>query len=302
MSEWTMIGVPTSAGAHHGGLELAPAALRKAGLVDRLVEAGVSVTDAGDLPGAEFAVDREHPAARNLTAVVRVARDVAGAVTDIVRGGSRPLVVGGDCTITVGVIAGFRRIHPDVALAYVDGEADLGSTPSGDSPGILDASGIAHLLGRSNATLELAGLDGPPPLLQPASIALLGTDRRETTQEQWQFITDAGISCAQNTQLSADPEGSARRALEALAGSHVSPGNLVVHFDADVVDSGDLPLGNFPHYGSGVLLADAVRCLRVLLADPAAGGLVLTEVNPTHDPDGRLLDRYTRGVAASLAG
>ena len=32
---------------------------------------------------------------------------------------------------------------------------------------------------------------------------------------------------------------------------------IVVHFDVDVVDSGDLPLlGNFPHYASGVRLDD----------------------------------------------
>ena len=66
MTEWTIIGVPTSAGAHHAGQDRAPAALRKAGLVERLTGAGVTVHDAGDLPGGMFALDREHPEARNL--------------------------------------------------------------------------------------------------------------------------------------------------------------------------------------------------------------------------------------------
>jgi arginase len=302
MTEWTMIGVPSSAGAHHGGLELAPAALRKAGLVDRLIGAGVSITDAGDLPGAAFAVDREHPASRNLAAVIRVARQVADAVADVARGGSRPLVVGGDCTITLGVVAGMARVNPGVGLAYVDGEADLGSAQTGDSPGILDAAGIAHLLGLANAAPGLAGLDGPPPLLAPSRLALIGSDPREMTADQRQFIADAGISCAEAAELSADPEGVARRALAALSGPGSSIGPLVVHFDADVVDSADLPLGNFPHYASGVLFEHAVRCLRVLLADPACVCLVLTEVNPTHDPDGSLLDSYVAGVATALAG
>jgi arginase len=190
MTEWTMIGVPSSAGAHHGGLELAPAALRKAGLVDRLIGAGVSITDAGDLPGAAFAVDREHPASRNLAAVIRVARQVADAVADVARGGSRPLVVGGDCTITLGVVAGMARVNPGVGLAYVDGEADLGSAQTGDSPGILDAAGIAHLLGLANAAPGLAGLDGPPPLLAPSRLALIGSDPREMTADQRQLIAD----------------------------------------------------------------------------------------------------------------
>jgi arginase len=295
MAEWTMIGVPTSAGAHHAGQELAPSALRKAGIVERLTAAGVALRDAGDLSGARFAVDHEHPRARNLAAVVTVARGVADAVAAVLAAGRRPLLVGGDCTITLGAIAGFRRSEPAVCLAYVDGDADLSAGKPGES-GILDSAGIAHLLG--GGAPELAGLDGQPPLLTPARLAIVGCDPREVSAEERQLLADRGISYAEAAELSANPEGAARRALSALA----RPGGpVVVHFDVDVVDSADLPLGNYPHYGSGVLLEHAVRCLRVLLADPACAGLVLTEVNPTHDPDGGLLDRYVSGLAAALA-
>jgi arginase len=298
MTEWTMIGVPTAAGAHHAGQDRAPGALRQAGLVDRLLAAGVSLADDGDLPGASFAVDREHPDARNVPAVVRVAREVADAVTGIVRGGGKPLVVGGDCTITLGVVAGVRRVFPGVGLAYVDGDVDLGS--GGDSTGILDASGIAHLLGLG--TTELAAVDGPPPLLQPSRLALIGADPRESTAGQRQYIADAGISLTYAAEFNADPEGAARRALAVLAGPDGRREPVVVHFDIDVVDSGDLPLGNFPHYGSGVQFEQAIRAIRVLVADPACAALVLTEVNPTYDPDGSLLDRYTAGVASAFTG
>jgi arginase family enzyme len=36
MRNWVIIGVPTSAGYHYAGQELAPAALRAAGLAERL--------------------------------------------------------------------------------------------------------------------------------------------------------------------------------------------------------------------------------------------------------------------------
>jgi arginase family enzyme len=65
------------------------------------------VTRAGGKP---FAVNHDHPA-RNLAAVGRVACRVADAVTKALDAGLAPLVVGGDCTITLGVIAGFRRHH-----------------------------------------------------------------------------------------------------------------------------------------------------------------------------------------------
>jgi arginase family enzyme len=69
-------------------------------------------------------------------------------------------VVGGDCTITLGVIAGFRRRYPDVGLIYADKDADLRTPETADSI-ILDATGVAHLLGHGSA--ELAQLGGPPP-------------------------------------------------------------------------------------------------------------------------------------------
>ncbi|HTX83966.1 MAG TPA: arginase family protein [Streptosporangiaceae bacterium] len=292
---WMVIGVPTSAGAHHAGQERAPAALRAAGLADRLQTRGLTVADAGDLPVSVFAVDHEHPRARNLAAVVKVAREVADAVASAVEAGLRPLVLGGDCTITLGVIAGFRQVHPGTGLAYVDGDVDLGAV-SAESSGILDATGIWHLLGYGEP--ELAGLAGNPPLLDPSRLAIVGCDPREVTEDGRRFLADHRVSYTDGPGLIADPEAAGRKALAALAGS----GPMVVHFDVDVVDSGDLPLGNFPHYNSGVRLTDVERCLRVLLADASCAGLVLTEVNPTYDPDGSQLDRYLEALTTALAG
>src|SRR5260221_10420781 len=177
MNEWVMIGVPTSAGAHHAGQELAPDALRAAGLADRLLEAGLTVTDAGNLPGAVFAPDRDAPGARNLAAVIRVAADVAGAVAKVVASDRLPLVLGGDCTITIGAVAGLVRCHPDGGLIYVDGDADLG-VPGDASSGILDSMGISHLLGRGAP--ELAGLRGQGPPPEPRPHPILGSDSRGT--------------------------------------------------------------------------------------------------------------------------
>jgi arginase len=302
MSDWVVIGVPSSAGAHHAGQERTPEALRQAGLIDRLRAAGESVTDAGDLPGANFAVDRENPEARSLDAVVRVASEVADAVArQLASGlgsgsaGPLPLVIGGDCTITLGVIAGFKRSRPDVRLVYVDGDCDLG-TP-GDGTGIFDSMGVAHLLGYGAA--ELAGLAGSAPLLAPRRLAVVGGDPRETSDAGRELLAAAGVFLAEGPEVIADPAGVARRALAAV---DAAGGPVVVHFDVDAVDSGDLPLANFPHYGSGLLLEHAVACLRVLRSHPSFAGLVLTEVNPTHDRDGSQLTRYTDALVTVLAG
>jgi len=295
MAEWVVIGVPTSAGAHHAGQELAPDALRAAGLTGRLAAAGLSVADEGNLPGGMFAPDRGATGGRNLAAVVRVADEVAEAVAAIASGGRLPLVLGGDCTITIGAVAGLRRCHQDASLIYVDGDADI-EVPGDGGSGILDSMGISHLLGRGAP--ELARLGGRAPLLEPARLAILGSDPRETADAGRGYLAGLGVSFQEAPAFIADPAGAAERALAAVtpASEH-----LLVHFDVDVVDSADLPLGNFPHYGSGVRLEHVVPGLRVLRAHPSFAGLVLTEVNPTHDPTGSQLGRLIDALVSALA-
>ena len=68
----------------------------------------------------------------------------------------------------------------------------------------------------------------------------------------------------------------------------------------DAVDSGDLPLANFPHYGTGVPLAVAGQVLSVMFEAPALSAVVLTEVNPSYDPSGDSLGRYLETVTGAL--
>lgn len=59
--------------------------------------------------------------------------------------------------------------------------------------------------------------------------------------------TSAGSHHAGQDRAPADPAGCAAGALAAVAAA----ASLVVHFDVDVIDGRDLPLANFPHYGTG---------------------------------------------------
>jgi arginase len=295
-ADLVVLGVASSAGTHHAGQELAPRALRDAGFVDRLRSAGLSVEDRGDVVREVFTADQAHPRHRNLDAVVRVARAVAQAVADAVEQGSVPVVVGGDCTITLGVVAGVQRTRPRAGLFYFDGDADV-STPDTTTSGVLDAMGVAHLLGAADT--DLARLGGARPALSERRLVLFGYDAGdpesapEAMLRQW-----PGLLRFSDRQVRADPVGCAAAALRALDETSEA---VIVHFDVDAVDSGDLPLANFPHYGTGVALEQAVQALTAAAAAPNLAAIVLTEVNPTHDPAGRQLRRYVRAVAGSLS-
>ena len=290
-----VLGVASSAGTHHAGQEQAPAALRAAGLVDRLRGGGIDVEDRGDLVHEVFAADEMASRARNLAAVVRVARTAADAVAGTLAGGALPLVLGGDCTITLGVVAGVQRIDPAAGLLYFDGDADL-STPDTTSSGVLDAMGIAHLLGLADT--ELARLGPRTPALDDDRVALIGYDGSDA--ESFSGTTLAArpdLVAFADHEVRADPERCARDAVASVGRRATS---VIAHFDVDAVDSRDLPLANYPHYGTGVALADAARVLTVLCAAPGLAAIVLTEVNPSHDPTGRQLARYVDAVAPAI--
>jgi arginase len=294
-SRVVVLGVASSAGTHHAGQDQAPAALRSAGFLDRLRAEGVTVEDRGDVVHEVFVADAMGSTARNLAAVVRVARVVADAVADALADGALPVILGGDCTITLGVVAGAQRHDSGTGLLYLDGDADL-STPATTSSGVLDAMGIAHLLGLADT--DLARLGVVVPTLTDERLALIGYDETDAETFAAAVLRDrpALVRFADH-QVRADPAGCASAARTAVEG-HTS--SVVVHFDVDAVDSRDLPLANYPHYGTGISLAAAGEVLRVLCAAPTLAAIVLTEVNPSYDPAGRQLARYVDTVAAAI--
>ena len=171
-----LIGVPTSMGAFAPGQEKGPEALREADLLGRLSRAGVEVVDHGDGGGVRrWRPDKGNRRAQNLPAVVEVVRETAGRVGKAHAAGHLPLVVGGDCTIELGTVAGL--LPPEgsggrLGLIYFDVHPDL-NVPASVGEGALDWMGMAHMLGEEGAAeplsqrrapLSLAGRRGCVPL------------------------------------------------------------------------------------------------------------------------------------------
>jgi arginase len=290
-----VLGVPSAAGAYGNGVALAPAALRDAGLLEALRDRGVAVTDAGDLPFVPFAPDPANPRKQNLGTVVSVAREVATEVAAISAAGDIPLVFGGNCSLTLGVIAGLCAAKPDLALAYFDGDADM-STPERTVSGVIDAMGIATMLGLEGAPQELAGIGPRVPLMEGRRIAIVGYDDAELAAEPKAQLVERGVHLMPGDSVRGNGSAAAGDALTALADRD----GLIVHFDVDVVDSTDLPLGQFPHFNQGVSLDDAIEVLARLLAAPDVLAILVTEINPDNDPDGVHVQRLSDGVADAL--
>jgi arginase len=136
-----LIGVPSGAGACGVGQHGTPAALRAAGLAERLADAGMAVSDLGDSPPWPWRPDRTNRRAQNLGAVVEQVRTTATRVADGLAVPVRiALVLGGDCTIGIGTVAGAQSVLGDIDL-----HADL-NTPASAGDGALDWMALAHML------------------------------------------------------------------------------------------------------------------------------------------------------------
>jgi len=273
-----LIGAPSSAAAFEPGLEKAPAAIRAAGLVEKLQSAGYEVLDHGDCAPHHFSQDDEHPRARNAAEVVAGLNELRLRAEQAVKSGALLLVLGGECVQAMGVVAAARRYYKHVNLLWVDRDADL-NTPATTPSGRLDGMVVAHFTGRGAA--ELVRFWGEPPLVREPDITLFGLERIDPPEQD--FLNKSPI----RRVLAVDIQsvGAAKAAKDALDHLHAEAREFVLHFDTDVIAAEDF--GAVPVPGSGGLRLDEVReALRIFAASKNLLAIDVVEFNPEKDPDG----------------
>jgi arginase len=296
-----LLGVPTSAAGLALGHERAPAALRTAGLVERLREAGYEVNDLGDDPAQLYQPDEESPRARNLPRVLKALEALKPRVEMAVKSCALPLILGGDCSIALATVAGLHRYFRNVSILYMDRDADL-NVPATTPSGCLDGMVVSHLAGRGAA--ELVRFWSEPPLVREPDIALFGVDRLDPPEEG--VLQHSPI----RRYLAADVKrmGAAAAAEAAVVGMHGGSQALshefVLHFDVDVISSEDFSATNLP--ASGGLSLDEVRqALEVFVRQKHLAAIEVTAFNPERDPDGsaarKLVDLIVTVLATRLA-
>ena len=295
--ELGLLGVPSSAAAHGPGQEKAPAALRRAGLVERLTAAGVRLADYGDLPPARWRPDPDQRRPHNLRAVVGVLGEASRGVGAVLADGRAPLVLGGECTVTIAVMSAFRDRGTAPALLYMDGGVDL-FTPATNPTGILDSMAVAHLLDEPGAAAELAGLGRARPLLADDRLLLFGYSPDHGVQQQ--VMGRRGLAGIPADRVRGRPREAAQ---EALARVTAAADRFLVHLDVDVVDFLDLPMADIPQHNAGLTFDEAMTCLAVFAGHQGLAGLVVTELNPDQGAeDGSTADTLVGGLVGALAG
>jgi arginase len=293
-----VIGVPTSAGAFAPGQEQGPGALRAAGLLQSLREAGAAVHDRGDREVWRWRPDRQNRRAQNIAAVVEIVNDTARRVADAASGGEFTLVLGGDCTVGIGTVVGHMATGERVGLVYFDTHADL-NVPNSVRGGALDWMGMAHMLGETGARPELASVGPRVPLLDTSQVVLFAWGPDQATAFEREVIQRRQLPVIPVDEVAADPECAAARALAVL---EERCDRILMHFDVDVIDFTDVPLSENWGRNEGLAYDTTMSALAALLASRGLAGVTITELNPDHAEQGAgSIDRFVASVTERLA-
>lgn len=238
------------------GMGRAPEALLNTGLVGVLENDGHSVA----------VVERNMNLGEGdrLTLMGRHLATLANAVAQAKQAGRLPVILGGDCTVAIGVVAGLRRaLHENLGIAWFDAHGDF-NTPDTTISGFLGGMPLACCCGRGLETLrEATGLTQP---VNEAHVSILG-------------VRD--LDPAEKALLDTTPVR--RYAPNELANFQADARPTYLHFDIDVLD---------PQYAPGVnyLTPNGLTPEAVLTAakqiHPYLAALSFTAVDPEIDSTG----------------
>jgi arginase len=235
-SEWFLLGAPWDSSGSGRGEAWAPDALRRAGLRDRVdvdlgdAATGISGDQRDETTGVRAPADTV-AAAHALAAALRT------GMHD--HPGRRPLVVGGDCSLLLGVFAQARSAFGEVGLWMVDGHPDFLDPRDSDTGETAD-SALAVLTG--DGPPGLVELGAAVPMVAARHVALIG--HRSTGLDAASAAElarlPAEVSTIDSGAVMRDPGGAGNRAAAWADGLRVP---MWLHVDVDVLDPSVLAAG-----------------------------------------------------------
>jgi arginase len=249
------------------GMARAGSALLTRQTIDRLGDAGARVD------GVAAVSMQLRPNADPITGLALINAQLAEAVADALRKGIAPVLVGGNCSHTIGMIAGIQAaqgITTRLGLLWLDAHGDF-NTPRTSHSGMLGGMPVAVAAGLCwPQWREGAGQQVPLPTNRIVMVDVRNLDLEEealiraTDVEVVRFGNDFEI-------------GSIAAAIDRLA---VDCDQIYVHVDADILDESLQP--NHPTVEpNGPLLKPVVAVLKHAFGTGKVCAFAVVSVNAT---------------------
>jgi arginase len=268
----SILGVPLGYGASMAGVDIGPAALRVAGLNQRISRLGYSVQDLGDMrlerPQTLAPADDKLKYVREIS---NACEELAREVEAILTAGKFPLILGGDHSIAIGSFGGaacyYNKRGETLGLIWFDAHADM-NTPETTPSGNIHGMPLSALLGYGAP--ELTNVAGFAPKLDPKLCAHVGA--RDIDPGERELIKKLGMRFF--TMREIDERGLSACMDDAIAIASRASAGYAVTFDVDALDPGDAP-------GSGTLVRGGLSYREAHLGMEKiaeAGGMRMLEI------------------------
>ncbi|KMZ43148.1 MULTISPECIES: arginase family protein [Bacillales] len=277
-----MAGIPHFTGAYVSGTELAPDALRTAGLIEQLQQHGLEVQDVGnlhlpdDLPRHNIPPVRNWPAPRMFWDLLQKDAQEWLNTDDFV------LMLGGDCSLVVATAQAHQAIHQEKAyLLVLDGHLDA-LVPSASRCIGAAGMGLWFLLQDRGQWIEPSGW---------------GAERIRLVGCQQMPAETFGVEVMTLAQLT---EGSIVERVSHTLQSIPPDDKILVHFDVDIMHKDAMPAAYSPS-DIGLSLSEAEALLATVLRDSRVTSMEVTEFSGARDTTGEYARRLVELLARALA-
>jgi arginase len=198
-----------------------------------------------------------------------------------------PLVLGGNCNSSVGVLSGLTPARR--AVFWFDAHGDL-NTPDTTASGFLDGTGLATALGLCWNRLA-AGIPGFEPV-EPEATFLLGA--RDLDPPEAALVARAAIGAVSSARISADlPAALARAPLDGALGH--------VHLDLDALDPAVVGRANSLPVPDGLSVDQLTEAIAVIRARMPLGAAALASYAPEFDSEGGVCRAAFAAIDAMLS-
>ena len=267
-----LVSVPYRYDEYKSGLGAGPTALVAAGLTDVVNASGLTLTSTGEATLR----DKDREAGRTAVNIGRLGASTAALVAEAARAQAKALVLTGDDTASIGVVAGLQEAHgagARIGVVWVDAHGDF-NTPDTSYSGILAGMSLAII----------AGLAGPNWRAAAGLASPISTDRivvagvRELDEKEDALMSATDVKRVTTADLKGDPTVLA----QALATLKQRADVIALHLDVDVLDPHHVPSSSTPTPDgldvpqlasvlSGIMAAGGVETFTVCGVNPGGG-------------------------------
>lgn len=275
-SKLAIIGVAIDLGAGTPGVSLGPAAIRFAGVTERLSNIGYQVEDMGDIVAIKpVSPHTDGTNLKNLDEVARVNNLLCEKVSTAMSANLFPLVLGGDHSIAIGTIAGVLQHKSNLGVIWFDAHGDINTdetSPSGNIHGMP----VAVSLGLGHDRLTSIG--GTDKKLNTKNIVFIGC--RDLDAGERKILKELGITVF--TMHEIDRLGMTEVMTRAIEIASNGTDGIHVSFDLDSMDPVFVQ-GTGTRVPGGLTYRESHLALEMIAQTEKVVSAEFVEVNPIID-------------------